>query len=64
MKTVAEISRDVIAGCWVAAEGKELKWAVGGRKQVWHHPVCFTERKKQLDICIDHNITADIIDVS
>ncbi|XP_063692557.1 poly [ADP-ribose] polymerase 1-like [Bolinopsis microptera] len=55
------IDKDTVRiGCWVAAEGKELKWAVGGRKQVWHHPTCFSERKKQLDI--DHNITADIID--
>ena len=49
-------------GCWVAAEGSELKWARNGKKQVWHHPSCFTERKKELDI--DQNITADIIDVS
>ena len=51
----------IVTGCWVEAEGKELKWAKGGKKQVWHHPTCFKERKSELDI--DQNITADLLDV-
>ena len=50
------------SGCQIDAEGKELKWAKLGKKQVWHHPACFVQRKDELKI--ESGLTADILDVS
>lgn len=55
-----QISKDAVrVGCWVDAEGEELKWAVSGKKQAWHHPKCFIERREELEI--DPGVTADML---
>ena len=38
-----------------------MKWAVNGKKQAWHHPPCFVDRRTELDIDLD--ITADMLNV-
>ena len=51
----------ILEGAWVDAEGSEMKWAVNGKKQAWHHPPCFVDRRTELDIDLD--ITADMLNV-
>eukprot|EP00116_Pleurobrachia_bachei_P003904 sb/3464166/ len=54
------IAKDTLrVGCWVDAEGSELKWAVNGKKQSWHHPSCFADRRKELG---HEGVGADVVD--
>ena len=39
-----------------------MKWAQGGKKQAWHHPACFKQRREELEI--EPGLTGDMLNVS